>query len=251
MIDFSKQLIRCSSIGAIMSNGRAKGSGMGDTAKGKLEQIYLEATTSRKKEYSSKHIEKGLACEEDAITLLSRHKKKFFTKNTERLNNDWLTGEPDIIDGKEGFDTKCSWDIWTFPRFDTKLDSTYENQNHGYIDLTGAEKWTTVYCLVNATADAIDSEKKSIYYKLGCPDENDPVYIEKLVEIEKNMIFDMAVFKKHNPYYDLMVSDWTYDLPMKHRIKEFVTMRDDEAIEAIHNRIENECRPYLDSLNYL
>jgi hypothetical protein len=245
MIDFSKHLFRCSSIGTIMTNGTgADKDKMGKTCKSKLHEIYKELTTHRKREYSSKYIDKGIRCEEDALTLLSRYKKQFFVKNKERINNKFLSGEPDIIATAEGFDTKCSWDIWTFPDFENELDKGYEGQNHGYIALAEKEKWTTVYCLVNAPTDLIDKEKKFIYYELGMPEDTNPDYIERCIEVEKNMIFDMKAFKAHNPYYDLACKEWTYDLPIEERIKEFVTERSQAKLDAIYQRVE-ECRGYL------
>lgn len=245
MIDFSKHLFRCSSIGTLMTNGTGKDSDKpGKTCKSKLHEIYKELTTLRKREYSSKYIDKGVRCEEDALTLLSLYKRQFYSKNKERINNKFLSGEPNIIALPEGYDTKCSWDIWTFPEFETELDKGYDFQNHGYIDLTGADKWTTVYCLINAPADLIDKEKKFIYYELGMPDDNDPDYIERCIEVEKNMIFDMKTFKKHYPHYDLACRDWKYDLPIEDRIKEFMTERSEDKLKSIYQRIE-ECREYL------
>lgn len=245
MIDFSKHLFRCSSIGTIMTNGTgADKDKMGKTCKSKLHEIYKELTTHRTREYSSKYIDKGIRCEEDALTLLSRYKQEFFVKNKLRINNEFVTGEPDIIHLPEGYDTKCSWDIWTFPSFETEIDKGYDYQNLGYIALTGADKWSTVHCLVNAPADLIDKEKKFIYYELGMPEDDNLDYIERCIEVEKNMIFDMKAFKAHNPYYDLACKDWTYDLPIEERIKEFVTEKSEEKLKSIYGRIE-ECREYL------
>lgn len=252
-MDLSNQLIRCSSIGKVMTNGRGSNT-MGATCTTYLKELYLEMKYSRRRDFSSKEIEKGKRMEEDALTLLSLVKKYPFKKNTERLRNDYLTGEPDafiggtITEAEEGFDTKCPWSLWTFP-FDVapdKLDKMYYWQNMGYMALTGAKRWTTAYCLVNAPSELIKAEKMKVWYALGCPDEESSEYQERAREVEKNMIFDREQFNRDNPAFDFDIpeSEWIYDIPREERLKEFPVERDEDAIGAIYTRIE-ECREYM------
>lgn len=247
-------LIRCSAIGKIMTEPKLKtdkeAGRLGETAKSYLEDLYKSIKYSREQEYSSKYIEKGIKGEEDAITLLTLQKKMFFKKNEIRLNNEFLTGEPDIYIGEdinnaeEGFDTKCSWDLFTFPMFDQVLKTEYYWQNHGYMALTGAKKWSTAYCLINGTPEAIMSEKKKVYYSMDCPGDENEEYKRKCIEIEKNMIFDMQLFKKQYPGFDLDVKDWNYDIPRDERLKIFSVERDEEVIKRIYAQVE-KCRKHI------
>lgn len=255
-MDPNSILIRCSAIGKIMTEPRVKSEkeagNLGETAKSYLEDLYKSLKYGREQEYSSKYIDKGIKGEEDAITLLTLTTKMFFKKNDIRINNAYLSGEPDIYVGDsiekadEGFDTKCSWDLFTFPMFDKVLKPEYYWQNHGYMDLTGAKKWTTAYCLINATPEAIMSEKKSVYYKMDCPRDDDEEYKRRCIDIEKNMIFDMKLFKKQYPGFDLDIKmdDWVYDIPREERVRKFTIERDEEVIKRIHAQVE-KCRKYI------
>ena len=247
-MNFNTLLFRCSSLGDLMTEAKSvedkKAGKLGATCTSKLKQIYREVRWNRKHELSNKYVEKGIACEDDAITLLSRIKKTFFKKNTERITNDFLSGEPDlfigesILNAEEGYDTKASWSWQTFPFPDDKLEKDYHWQNHGYMALTGAKKWTTAFCLVNTPANLIDDEKKRFLYKNNLS-EFDERYIEQARIIERNSIYDMAAFRKDNPNYDLAsdLSQWNYDIPMKERLIEFTTYRNEETIESIYRGV--------------
>lgn len=251
-MDADKMLIRCSSIGKIMTNGTDRKS-IGKTAKSYLKQIYREQRYDRTYEFSSKYTRKGTDQEELAITLFSLVTGTMFKKNKQRLSDDFLSGEPDLFAGDlidratEGWDTKCSWDLWTFPVQSDELDDMYYYQNMGYMALTGADKWTTVFCLVNATADLVQGEKRKVYFNMGCPNDTDEAYIEKCIEIEKNMIYDIKQFRDDNPHYDMDCKVWKYDIPEEERIVQFEVQRDDEEIEKIYNRVR-EARTYIKSL---
>lgn len=246
-MNYNNVLIRCSAIGHIMTPPKSKedkeAGKLGVTACTYLGELYRELKYSRKKDFTSKAIEKGIRQEQDAITLLSLTRKHFLTKNTVRLNNEYLTGEPDCFIGKviteteHGFDTKVSWSLWTFPYENDPLDKMYLWQDHGYIALTGAKKWTTAYCLVNAPANMITAEKQKLWYALDCPDDSNDRYMEKRMEIEKNMIFDMEQFQRDNPGYDLDIRDWDFDIPMSERVKEYTIERDEEVIESIYKQV--------------
>lgn len=252
--DIDSLLIRCSAIGKIMTQPHSaadKAAGkLGKTAQSYLHELYVSTKYGRVKEYSNKYIQKGLAVEEDAITLLTVMLKIMFKKNTERINNAFITGEPDIYVGddilkaSEGYDTKASFDIFTFPGPDDEIDEIYEWQNHGYMALTGAKAWTTAHCLVNATPEIIMGEKRKVFYALDCPNDEDPVYRNKCIEIEKNMIFDMGLFRKHFPGYDLDCREWTFDIPKEERVKLFRVERDENKIKQIYEQVA-KCREHM------
>ena len=244
-IDFNQIKWRCSELGAIMTNFDSKELTKGHETAGKeMLRAHLHGVT---KFYGNKYTRKGIFQEEAAITLLARYKKQMFKKNTERLSNFFITGHPDIYQGetiktaKRGWDTKCSFDAGTFPHPDEKLDIGYESQNHGYMYLTGAEDWTTAYCLVNGLADDILQAKKSLWYRLGQPDEYDDEYVYQCQVIEKNMIFEMEVFKRDNPYFDLHTPlDKWEDWPLHERVIEKLVKRDENVIAKIAERVQKE-----------
>lgn len=202
------------------------------TCRNYLIDLYVQAKYGRERNISNKYIEKGLQVEEDSITLLSLIEKKFLIKNTLRLNNDYVSGEPDAFFGEDIFraeciyDTKSSWDLFTFchSKYGEDINQDYWWQLQGYSDLTGTKNLALAYCLVNTPMPLINSEIQSTWYKMGCPSEDSAIYIETCAAIEKSMTYD--------------------DIPKEERIKIFKIDRDDEAIEKMHERIL-ECRHYM------
>jgi hypothetical protein len=248
---------RCSGLYSIMTHEKAT-----ELQKGHITQCrktYRSLRFDREPEYITKYTEKGVLAEEDGITLLSRYLFKLtgnpvvLKKNDERVENEWISGHPDCYMGESitaataGFDIKCSWDIHSFPMPDEKLDPSYEWQNRGYMWLTGAKKWSTAYCLVNAPAYMITREKEKVWYSMGQPSEDNERFIEHLVKIEKNMIFDMVQFRKENPNTDLEVLNrdlWKHDMPLEARVLLFTINRDTDYEDRIKSRVEL-CRNYI------
>lgn len=70
----------------------------------------------------SKETEKGHLVEDDAIMFLMQQEFISAEKNTIRFNNDWITGEPDIISDII-YDTKCPWTYWSMPYFKDDIES--------------------------------------------------------------------------------------------------------------------------------
>jgi hypothetical protein len=244
-------LFRASANGEIMT-GVAKGWDVENslTCKRRLVQMFREHTWKRRNNKTNKYTEKGVAVEEDAITLYCRVKKEMFTKNTVRLTNKYFTGELDLFRGEsilkatKTIDVKSSWDWTTFPSMCDVLDSDYDYQGQTYMDLCGAESHTVAYCLVNTPANLILDEKRRLAFKMGIIETETPEYIEACIEVEKNCIYDMDLFKKHNPFFDFHCKDWQYDIPMGQRVYEIEVKRDDKKIAAMKARIDN-CREWM------
>lgn len=238
MQDFSTYRFRCSALGDIMTNKQGKKDTtckeeLSQTALNYLVQVYIQERFGREKEIHSKYLEKGLAVEEDALTLYSLIKKDMYAKNDKRLQNAFFTGEPDTHEGKSIFnaekiiDIKSSWDLFTF--FQTKTATTpnkdYVYQVNGYCDLSGAREGVIAHCLIDTPHMLIEKEKDSLKWKLGVIDrENDANYLEACEEIERSMTFG--------------------DIPMEERLHEFVVKRDDELIQQMRNRVII-CREWL------
>jgi hypothetical protein len=251
---------RCSSLGHLMTDPREKAkkeSGeLAETVKTHLVDVFVSAKYGRREEIMGKYLDKGNEREEDAITLVSRVTKRFYKKNTERLTNDYISGELDLFLGEtvdnadETIDTKVSWSANTFFRAKNKpLDKMYEWQGVGYMALSGAKKHTVAYCLVNGTESAIANEKRILSYQNGMMDAGgNPSleFIERCKQIEINHIFDLAAFQKEYQHYDFAndVSKWTYDIPMEERLFMISFQRDESEIERLYQRIR-DCRNWM------
>ena len=146
--------IRCSAIGQIMTNGRS-GDGLSQTTKSYCENWVKEKIYSKKKEFSNKYTEKGVAVEDEAIDFLSDFRGEFYVKNEIHFENDFITGTPDIITEKSIIDIKSSWDCFTFPLFESEPEKGYWWQVHGYMLLTGKRHAEVVHVLMD-TEDGDD-----------------------------------------------------------------------------------------------
>lgn len=218
-----------SQLGRIMTGSRDKTDPLGETCKAYLMEAYIEEVFGREKEISNKYFEKGLAQEEDGITLYSRVTKKFLRKNKERIENEWVTGTPDLIDGDTVVDIKCSWDIYTFfSNIYKPMNKNYGWQLSAYCDLLGIKKARLVYCLVDTPEHLIEDEKRKLMWRMGVidPDAN-PLYVEACEKIDKAMRFD--------------------DIPIDLRYIEFEINPADYPMEKAYAKVEL-CRKFLNEL---
>jgi len=220
----------------------------------KTAQSYLRAEHREMKYdriflFTNKYTQKGILQEDESITLLSNHLGVPLFKNEERRENKFFTGLPDLTPKiiKHGIDVKSSWELGTFPYDGDPLDPVYESQNQVYMNLWDCDRWDTVYCLVNATDQMVYNEKQKFYYALGQPDLEDPIYIGICKEIEKKMIFDKKRFDDAYPMFNWDTEDWTYDIPEEDRVVSFTSIRNDEYVKEMEERVVVG-REYLKSL---
>lgn len=227
---------------------------LGEQVKTHLLDIFASHKYGRREELISKHLDKGNEREEDSITLISRTTGILFEKNSSRLHNNFIQGEPDMFIGEKienaehVFDSKTSWSLHTFLRAKyKKLDPLYYWQGVGYMDLTGAKTHTVCFCLVNGTAQAIIAEKKQLAYKMRETDLTSSAFVKKCQQIEINHIFDIDSFKKEYPgfAFDNDINNWKWDIPMDQRIHTFKFERNEEDIRKVHDRVL-ECREWME-----
>lgn len=240
-------LFRSSQIGYIMPTTTQSPSDWNDTQKDKLIEAFNYNVHHRREETTNKYFEKGNVREEDNITLLSVVRKKMYRKNTERLYNDFISGEPDLFDGTtikkalETLDTKTCWSKNTFDKARIKKrNPVYFWQGHSYMYLTGSNKHSICYGLVNGTAAQILQEKYKAGFSFhGIDLENNDAYKEKCMQIERNHIFDIKAFINENPGFDFHsnVDQWEYDIPAEERMFIDPFNRDEKRIAEINWRV--------------
>lgn len=142
--------IRCSAIGLIMTEPRLKSETLSQTCISYLEQWVKEQLYGVKKEIKSKYLTKGNEVENEAIEYYAEVKNLgFVLKNQDYFECDFMTGTPDLVHDPSVYDFKSSWDCFTFPLFETKIDKNYEAQLQGYMHLTKLNKAKLVYTLQN------------------------------------------------------------------------------------------------------
>ena len=182
--------IRCSSLPKIMTSPRTKGEVLSETAKSEMIKIAKEDFYGYSSQMTNKYVEKGIEVEDKSIELLNTIKLANYKKNTERLTNDFLTGECDINDEKndEIIDIKSSWSLETFPALPSDINiKDYEMQLRGYMMLYNRSKASVCYCMVS-TPEGLTMYENKLLHEV---EHIDPfarvtiLSIERDLEIEK------------------------------------------------------------------
>jgi len=197
--------VRCSSIADIIGipKTKAQQNELTQTAKSAVRKMAKYDLFGYQDFDGNKYTEKGIQLEDKAIKLSGLTRGLALKKNTERKENDFITGECDIYvpSRKLIIDTKCSWDIGSHPFFpDEAQEKTekagYDWQMHGYMWLWGAEEAQIDFILLPTPPDLLTSY-------------DDPERYIGLVE----------------------------QIPQRQRITTVTVKRDDEKIERIKERV--------------
>jgi hypothetical protein len=201
-------------------------------AKTYLEGLWVEMTFKREKNFKSKYTDKGTEVEHETLHMANRvldwgldpeqiDGMEFIKK---RLNNEFITGEPDVHMSPLLADGKSSWDIHTFPHFKEDIDPAYFAQGQGYMMLTGEKDFQLVYGLVDTPERLINDEVRRQEWSNG--------FIEIPLEMENDIRWSMTF----------------EDIPERARVKRYTFQRDEEFISRIKECVELS-REYLMELN--
>jgi len=154
--------IRASQVGRIMSEPRSKAKKeageLSETTKTYVHEWLVQQLYGVKKELTNKEVLKGIQVEDDSIETYGLFKEDFYIKNEEFFEDEHITGTPDIITPDLVIDIKNSWDCFTFPLYDDKVNAMYYWQLQAYMSLTAREKAKLVYCLMNTPLELRYSE---------------------------------------------------------------------------------------------
>ncbi len=234
-MDWSKIKIRCSSIGVLMSEPQSKAAReageLSKSCKTHLIETYIREKYGREKDIQTIQMKKGVEVEDESIEALSLYKKIPYRKNTERVENDWISGLPDIYYGEsitkaeEVDDVKSSWSLWTFlSNIPDKLDMAYEWQITGYQWLTGAKRGAINYILSDIPFNLLEEEKKKLLYKMNVISDLSPEYVKASEELERSLCYP--------------------DIPLEEKILIFPVERDETKFELIKTKVE-KAREFL------
>ena len=158
---------RASGLSEIMGDG--KKDELTEGAKTYLRTIAKQTVYGFNEVISSKYMDKGIQCEDAAIEL---YNNVFFTnhvKNKERLTNDFITGECDIlVPKKEVIDIKCAWSLATFPATSEEVaaiakKSGYDWQGRAYMWLYDVPSFRVAYAMVSTPEELIKYEQIELH----------------------------------------------------------------------------------------
>jgi hypothetical protein len=228
-------IARASQMGALMTNPRTKGETLSETTKTAIQEAVLFNKYGIEKHITSKEMEKGTLNEEIGIEMASKLYGWFGIENQtkQRIFNDYVSGECDILTDEVLADIKCPFKGVNFPFFETEVpNKAYFYQLQAYMWLTDRTESELIYCLTNTPDHIIDDEiRKEIWF---CSMQ--PKYFT-MSEAELEAICDERIRKQH--IFD--------HIPLEKRVKKFIIQRDEETIEAMRQRIIL-CREYYDSI---
>ena len=202
---------RCSSIGKLMTEPRSKSEGVLSVgAKTYIRELAAQEIFGVDFEVSSKYIEKGIEAEGDSIDLLNSVRGLSLVKNTERRDNEFITGECDLFDddAKRGHDIKTSWSIATFPIIVADCeDKLYEWQMRGYMALWDADEWEVNYCLVDTPDRLIGFEPMQLHVVSHLPE-----WMRVTTwTVKRDLDKEAAIYEKvkaANEYLKLVISEF-------------------------------------------
>jgi len=171
---------------------------LSDTAKNYVKRVWLKYEKGIVKNIKNKFLDKGLYQEEESISLLTEVEKIAYSKNEERKENDYFTGECDIFkdfgDKKIVIDTKTCWDAETFINAKPSLDNII--QGDVYMELWDCDEFHLKFCLVDTPEHLVQREKDLEKWKYFSGDMSDAELdlLEKQMEkiyaqIDKNLIY--------------------------------------------------------------
>ena len=183
---------RASQIGKLMTTSRTKGDALSQTAKSYIDQLAKEHFYGYESPIVNRYLDKGINQELESIQLLNSVRFENFEKNTERIENNWLTGECDILTNEKIIDIKTSWSLDTFPELPEDIDSKdYEWQGRAYMMLYEKHEFELIYCMVSTWDEFLTQYDDKTIHKV---DHIDPrfritsVTFERDFELENQMI---------------------------------------------------------------
>jgi hypothetical protein len=142
--------IRSSALGKIMTNPRSKKETLSAGCKTYIKELVKEDLFGYKSKIDSKYLTKGIELEDTSIDLYNEVHGTLYLKNTERLSNEFITGECDINAEDKIIDIKTSWSLETFPPSPEDISNKdYEWQLRAYMWLYNKPKAELAYCMVS------------------------------------------------------------------------------------------------------
>lgn len=209
--------LRASKGSVLLQSGK-----IGAGTKTYVQEWLISELTGKTKRIDSKYLKSGIEREPASLARASKFFGVELTKNETQLENDFFTGCYDAKTDDMVIDVKSSWSPFTLPLFENEPDKGYVRQLQIYMDLTGLEKASLVYCLENGTEEMIESLSWRIAKEEGAEEPD----ISHWEQAEKELNYD--------------------HLPEDMRIKVYSFERDDELISNMKQAVL-DCRSYIEN----
>lgn len=201
-------IFRPSQLGKLMTNSRSKSEVLSETAKSEIRRIAKQQFYGYNTELKTKPMIKGTDWEQVGIDLLNNVRFTNYTKNENRVTNDYLSGCCDIITDNLIIDIKSSWSLETFPATPSEAESSdYEWQGRAYMMLYDRPAFELIYTMYT-TPDELLTEWDNL--SIHRVDHIDPAKRITVVRYERDMMYEELIIERlrHcSEYYSQYVNE--------------------------------------------
>jgi len=157
-----------SALGKLMTAPKLKSEQLSETAKSEIRRIAKEQFFGFSSSIITKPMLKGKDWEEESIALVNQVRGTFYVKNKERFENEFLTGEPDIILDNMIIDIKTPWSLETFPATPGEgINKDYEWQLMGYCWLLNKSHAELIYCMIDTDDTLLNDWDNRFIHKVS------------------------------------------------------------------------------------
>jgi hypothetical protein len=147
---------------------KTKSEQLSETAKSEIRKIAKEQFFGFSSSITTKPMLKGKDWEEESIALVNQVRGTFYVKNKERFENEFLTGEPDIILDNMVIDVKTSWSLETFPATSEEgMNKDYMWQLMGYCWLLNKSDAELIYCMIDTDDTLLNDWDNRFIHKVS------------------------------------------------------------------------------------
>ena len=157
-----------SALGKLMTAPKLKSEVLSETAKSEIRKIAKEQFFGFSSSITTKPMMKGKDWEEESIALVNQVRGTFYVKNKERFENEFLTGEPDIILDHSIIDIKTSWSLETWPATPHEgMNKDYEWQLMAYCWLLNKSHAELIYCMIDTDDSLLNDWDNRFIHKVS------------------------------------------------------------------------------------
>lgn len=157
-----------SALGKLMTAPKLKSEQLSETAKSEIRKIAKEQFFGFSSSITTKPMLKGKDWEEESIALVNQVRGTFYVKNKERFENEFLTGEPDIILDNMIIDIKTPWSLETFPATSEEgMNKDYMWQLMGYCWLLNKSHAELIYCMIDTDDTLLNDWDNRFIHKVS------------------------------------------------------------------------------------
>jgi hypothetical protein len=194
-----------SSLGKLMTTPKSKSENLSQGAKTYIRQVAKQDFFGYRVELDNKYINKGKDQEQDSIDLLNAVRFTNYQKNDVRIEDDYMTGECDILADDRVIDVKTSWNLETWPATSSEAhDNDYEWQGRAYLMLYEREIFELVFCMVTTKDEFLNQWEQIDLHRVDhiAPEKRitSVIYerdLEKEILIREKLIFANEYYSQY------------------------------------------------------